>query len=212
MAIITPTITTDDPHVYRDQMELISSYSEGVHVDFADGILAPTELLNIDQAWRQDELITHIHVMSQKPLEIIDDIIAFEADLVILHAEADDLKKCLELLANNGTRSGIALLPETTVSDVQDLEIDGLFEHALIFGGHLGYQGGSADLDQLHKVKELKAVYDDIEIGWDGGVNESNVVEISNAGVDVINVGGYLKNSRNPKRDYTNLQEKLKTS
>lgn len=205
MSTVCPTITTKDPHEYRDQMEKIATYSEGVHIDFSDGILAPSELIDIENAWRSDELITHVHVMAQKPLDIIDEIIAFEADLVILHVEADDLKKCLKLLSANGTRAGVAMLPETTVGELEELEIGGLFEHVLIFGGHLGYQGGDADLDQLHKVAELKMAFDDVEIGWDGGANDTNVAQISKAGVDIINVGGYLKNSHNPKRAYASL-------
>lgn len=205
MAIITPTITTSDPHEYRDQMELIATYSEGVHLDFADGVFAPTELLHLDQAWRSDDLVTHVHIMYQKPLEVIDDIIQLEADLVILHTESDDLKECLELLQENGTRTGIALLPETSVADLVELDIDNLFDHVLIFGGHLGYQGGKADLDQLAKVEKLKEHYPDIELSWDGGVNEENAQQISKAGIDIINVGGTLKNSKNPQKTYASL-------
>ena len=153
MPVITPTITTDDPHEYRAQMELIASFAEGVHIDFADGVFAPTELLHIDKAWRSDDLITHIHIMYQKPSEIIDDVIHLEADLVILHAESDNVRESLELLQENGTRTGIALLPETSVADLQELDIDNLFDHILVFGGHLGYQGGKADLDQLAKIE-----------------------------------------------------------
>lgn len=209
MAVITPTITTNDPHEYRDQMALITTFSEGVHLDFSDGVFAPTEMLPLDLAWRSDDLVTHAHIMCQKPLELIDDIINLEADLVILHAESDDVARALELLVENGTRTGIALLPETSLADVEDLDIQGLFEHVLVFGGHLGYQGGSADLSLLKKVKVLRNRYDDIEIGWDGGVNEGNIVEIARAGVDVINVGGYIKNAQEPKKAYDSLQALL---
>lgn len=205
MAIITPTITTDDPHVYRDQMELIATYAEGVHLDFSDGVFAPTDLLSIDKAWRSDDLVTHVHVMYQKPLEVIDDIIQLEADLVILHVESDELKECLELLRENGTRTGVALLPETSVADLRELEIDNLFDHVLIFGGHLGYQGGKADLDQLAKVEKIKEHYPDVEISWDGGVNEENAKQIADAGIDILNVGGTLKSSKNPQKTYTTL-------
>jgi ribulose-phosphate 3-epimerase len=205
MSIITPTITTDDPHAFRDQMERISGYSEGVHLDFADGIFAPSELLPIQDAWRSDDLVTHAHIMFQKPLEVIDDIINLEADLVILHAESDNVKDSLVILQENGTRTGIALLPETSVADLQDLGIDDLFDHILVFGGKLGFQGGEADLDQLHKVSRLKKTYPDVEIAWDGGVNDTNVAQIADAGVNIINVGGYLKNAQNPKRAYDTL-------
>lgn len=205
MAVITPTITTADPHKFREQMEKIASFSEGVHLDFADGIFAPTELLPIDEAWRSDDLITHAHIMYQKPLEVIEDIMHLEADLVILHAESDDVKKCLELLLENGTRTGIAVLPETSTADLQDLEIDDLFDHILVFGGNLGHQGGTADLDQLEKVERLKKAYPDIELAWDGGVNDKNIKKIVKAGISVVNVGGFIKNTQYPKSAYDTL-------
>ena len=200
MAVITPTITTDDPHVFRDDLDRIATFSEGVHIDFADGILAPVSLLPVDKAWRHDDLITHVHIMYQQPLEVIDEIQALEADLVILHAESDDVKEALETLSEQGIRTGIALLPETSVADLADLRIDDLFDHILVFAGHLGYQGGKADMSQVHKVEELRVRYPDVEIGWDGGVSDTNVQELVAAGVDVLNVGGFIKNAENPKK------------
>ncbi len=126
---IAPTITTDDPNEYRVQMDRIATFADGVHIDFADGEFAPSKMLPIDQAWRTDDLITHAHVMYQRPLEFIDDIIHLEADLVILHAESDDLKECLEMLNNIGVRTGVAILPETSVGDLKELEVDDLYEH-----------------------------------------------------------------------------------
>jgi ribulose-phosphate 3-epimerase len=205
MSIITPTITTSEPHIYREQMEKIAEYTDGVHLDFSDGIFAPTTLLPIEDAWRSDDLISHAHIMYQKPGEVLEEIMHLEADLVILHAESDDVKKCLKKLQANGTRTGIALLPETSLSDLEELGIDDLFDHILVFGGRLGYQGSEADLDQLLKVKQLREAYPDVEIAWDGGVNEDNAKQISDAGVDILNVGGYLKNSHDAKKTYRTL-------
>ncbi|MCA9324308.1 hypothetical protein KC992_04385, partial [Candidatus Saccharibacteria bacterium] len=105
----------------------------------------------------------------------------------------------------NGTRTGVALLHETSVAELQELEIDDLFDHILVFGGKLGFQGGEADLSILKKVKKLREVYPDVEIGWDGGVNEDNASEIVSAGVDVLNVGGYLHKAEDPKKAYDSL-------
>lgn len=205
MGIITPTITTTDAHEYGEQQEIIASYSGGVHLDFADGVLAPTKLLSIDQAWRSDSLITHAHIMYQKPLEVLDDIMKLGADLVVLHAESDDIVTSLTRLQENGTRTGVALLPATTVDDLKKLKIDELFDHVLVFGGHLGFQGGEADLSLLKKVEQLKTAYPELEIAWDGGVNDKTAKQIANAGVDVLNVGGYLKNAEDPKKAYDEL-------
>jgi ribulose-phosphate 3-epimerase len=207
---IAPTITTDDAHEYREQMNRIAGFADGVHIDFADGEFAPSKMLPIDQAWRTDDLITHAHVMYQKPLEFIDDIIHLEADLVILHAESDDLKECLEMLNNIGVRTGVAILPETSVADLKDLDVDDLFDHILVFGGHLGYQGGTADLSILKKVEQVRHEYPDVEIGWDGGINAENAAQIVKAGVTVLNVGGYFKKAEDPKKAYATMKSLLK--
>lgn len=206
MAVITPTITTDDTHEYRIQMERIAFISEGVHIDFSDGEFAPTQLLPLDQAWRSDDLITHAHIMYQKPLDHIDEIMHLEADMVILHAESDDVAECLEILQEHGTRTGIALLPETSVAELQDMHIDNLFDHILVFGGHLGFQGGKADMSVLAKVQKLRDEYPDVEIGWDGGINDENIAKIAATGVDILNVGSYIKLAEDPKKAYAKLQ------
>ncbi len=149
--------------------------------------------------------------MYQKPLDVIDDIIHLEADLVILHAESEDLQESLEILQDAGIRTGVALLHETSVAELQELHIEDLFDHILVFGGKLGFQGGEADLSILKKVKKLRDVYPDVEIGWDGGVNEHNAAEITAAGVDVLNVGGYFKKAENPKKAYTTLSSLLQS-
>lgn len=205
MAVVTPTITTSDSHEYRNQMDSIAGFSEGVHIDFADGVFAPTELLPIEDAWRTDELITQAHIMYQDPLDVIDDIMHLEADLVVLHVESENVKKCLQILQDNGTRTGLALLPETSLSDLQDLDADDLFDHVLIFGGHLGFQGGNADLHQLLKVQQIRKSYPDIEIAWDGGVNDKNIYQIADSGVNVLNVGGFISKAEDPKKAYDTL-------
>lgn len=205
MAVITPTITTDDAHEYRDQLQLIESFAEGVHIDFADGNFAPTKLLPIAEAWRSDKLVTHIHVMHKKPLSVVDDIVAFGADLVVLHVESEGVKECLLQLNELGVRTGVALLPETPLERVSQLEIDKLFDHILVFAGHLGYQGGEADPTQMDKVRLITETYPDVEIGWDGGVSTDNSQIIAGAGVHVLNTGGAIKHAKDPKKAYEQL-------
>ena len=202
---ITPTITTADVEEFRKDLDRIATFAEGVHIDFAEGHFAPSELLSIEKAWRSVELITHAHIMYQRPLAVIDDIIHLEADMVILHAESEDVQECLEVLQENGTRTGIALLAETSVAELKELSIDHLFDHVLVFGGKLGFQGGEADLTILKKVKKLREEYPDVELGWDGGVNHETAKKIVDAGVTVLNVGGFIKKADDPKNAYDSL-------
>ncbi len=63
----------------------------------------------------------------------------------------------------------------------------------------------------MEKVKRVRKAYPDIEIAWDGGVNDSNIEQISNAGVDVINVGGYLSKAEDPKKAYDTLSSLIQS-
>ena len=102
----------------------------------------------------------------------------------------------------------MALLPETSPEQVAD--IIKLADHALVFGGHLGYQGGTADLNQLEKVARIRELNPDVEIAWDGGANAGNVAEIAATGIDIINVGSAIMGSANPEKSYQDLQQLVK--
>jgi ribulose-phosphate 3-epimerase len=205
MSVITPTITTEDPHEYREQIEQIADYAEGVHIDFSDGVFSPRTLLPPKLAWRDERLVTHVHLMYQQPLMIVDDIIQLEPDLVIVHAESIDARRTLEAFRREGVRTGIALLSETNESVLKAEDLATLADHILFFGGHLGFQGGVADLKLLEKVARTKIMFPDYEIGWDGGVNDETAPLIAQAGVSVLNTGMYLKQSKDPKKAYDKL-------
>jgi ribulose-phosphate 3-epimerase len=123
---------------------------------------------------------------------------------VILHAETDaDLPRIFEHLRKFGIKCGVAILPETPVASVR--EVIEIADHVLIFGGHLGYQGGAADLAQLDKLVQVRAIIPDVEIAWDGGANLDNVAKIAAAGVDVINVGAAISKTDDPEASYQKL-------
>lgn len=208
MPVIVPTITASDPHEYRRQMEQIAGFAERVHIDFMDGIFAPTKSPDFESAWWLKTMAADFHVMYKSPGNYLNEIIRLAPSLVIIHAEADgDFLALANHLHTAKIKVGVALLPETEVAKINpSLPV---IDHALIFGGNLGYQGGQADLDQLVKVKDLKNLKPELEIGWDGGVDETNIGRIASAGVDVLNVGSYIQKSANPDAAYAKLKEQI---
>jgi ribulose-phosphate 3-epimerase len=71
-------------------------------------------------------------------------------------------------------------------------------DHVLIFAGHLGVQGSPADLMQMEKIALVRNMKPEVEIGWDGGANMSNIRALAHADLDVINVGSAIARSENP--------------
>lgn len=209
MAVVCPTITASEPHEYRVQVELLQSFAKRIHIDLMDGNLAPTMSIGIQQVWWAETMTADMHLMYQQPTDYIQQLIALRPHLVVMHAEADgNLSKLAIELHQHGIKTGLALLPETTVAAVEALIPH--FDHVMVFGGRLGYHGGTADLAHLDKVRALRQKFPHLEIGWDGGVNDQNAVQLVQAGVDVLNTGGFIHRAASPQAAYAKLETLVK--
>lgn len=202
---ICPAILTDDPAVYKLQVEQSLDYAHRLHIDLSDGVFAPQRLIPIDDVWWPGGVRADLHVMYQRPFDHVEALVALAPQLIIVHAEAEgDFLKFADTLHAHGIETGVALLPETPVNAIQPALP--LIDHVLIFSGKLGHFGGHADLDLLGKARQLKEIKPTLEIGWDGGVNDQNAAELAHGGVDVLNAGGYL-HGKDPANAYAKLVE-----
>ncbi len=205
-AIICPTVTAQTSEDYQAQIDKVSPIAGRLHLDVADGQLAPRKLIDLDKLWWPGNKLIDIHVMYRRPFEHLELFIVQHPNLVIIHAEAEgDFTTFATKLHYHGIQVGVALLPRTSA----DVIVPALkmIDHVLIFSGNLGYQGGStADLSLLSKAKRLREHKPSIEIGWDGGINESNVKQLVAGGVDVLNVGGFIQRASNAAQAYATLE------
>lgn len=216
MLEIIPTITAYTPDKYAHQMAMLASFAPRLHIDITDGDFAPSQTINLNQVyWDKSDVLHQIdlHLMVRRPIDWLDQIVALAPDLVILHAESDEsravLPRMFEHLRKFEIKVGLALLSETNPSEVR--EIIELADHVLIFGGHLGYQGGEADLSQLEKIATIQSINPGVEIAWDGGANLDNVVQIAQAGINAINVGSAIAKSDDPRASYLHLCDIITT-
>jgi ribulose-phosphate 3-epimerase len=204
MTYICPTVTAFDVPTFQDQLTLVTSFAERIHIDIMDGDFTPTVSPKLTDVIIESDKTIDIHVMYKKPQDIIDQLIVLKPNLVIIHAESTaDIPEFAATMREHDIQTGIAVLPETTIEEISYLLTH--VQHVLIFGGHLGYHGGSADLSQLRKVSEAKHYSRYLEFGWDGGANKENAHLLKEAGISVINVGGCIHSSENPEATYHEL-------
>lgn len=207
MSKVVPTITAADPSEYAYQLARLN-FAPRIHVDITDGDFAPSKTVNLNQVyWDRSEILEQIdlHLMMRRPIEWLHQIVALAPDLVVLHAESDaaneNLPRIAEHLQKFGIGLGVAILPETSVESAHDLIK--IASHVLVFGGHLGYQGGTADLSQLDKVAQIREINPSAEIAWDGGANLENISAMRD--IDVINVGSAIMKTTDPEKSYREL-------
>jgi ribulose-phosphate 3-epimerase len=201
---ICPTITAFNAHQYRAQMERLEPFAGRVHIDLMDGLFAPHISPGIDQVWWPDGMTADIHLMYEHPAEYAGQLIKLKPNLVVIHYEADlDPAAFAGEMKNTGIKAGLAIMQKTAADEVMQL-IDS-FDHVMVYSGNLGEHGGTADLRLLDKVRKIRAQFPDIEISWDGGINDQNAKELVEAGVNVLNVGGFIQNSDNPELAYNKV-------
>lgn len=202
---ICPTIMTDDPDLFHSQMEQAAGYASRVHIDLGDGVFT-RNLIAIEDIWWPGGIRADLHIMFEEPFKHIPAILALQPQLVVVQAEAEgDFMAFAREMHNHGIEAGVCLLQDTPVEAI--IPALDVIDHVLIFSGVLG-QRGVADLSLLEKVRKLKALKPQLEIGWDGGANDQNARALAEGGVEVINCGGYL-HGNNPPQAYAQLKEIL---
>lgn len=204
-ALICPTITATNPHDYRVQLSRVAPFAKRIHIDFMDGAFAHPKSISVVEAHWPRHIKADFHMMYKNPEKHLDVIASLRPFTVIVHAEAEgNFVPFADALHELGIGVGVAILPETPVSAIAPALP--MIDHALVFSGKLGHNGGVADMQLLSKVRELREQKPDLEIGWDGGVNISNVWRLMDNGVDILNVGGYIQHSVDPAAAYATLE------
>jgi ribulose-phosphate 3-epimerase len=205
MVGICPTVTAYDLHEYRAQIERVEPFAKRIHIDLMDGQFAPTKSPELAHIWLPSGITSDIHLMYQEPMDFLPQLIKLGPNLVVIHNEArvHHMHFAAEL-HKAGIKAGLALLQDTPVEYAE--QIMHSFDHILIFSGNLGHHGGEASLELLEKVREVRKSHPHVEIGWDGGINADNAPALIDAGVDVLNVGGYIQGASDPGSAYATLE------
>lgn len=205
MSIVCPAILAEDENQYRQQMEGIAGFAHRIQIDLTDGKFAPNQTIKPDEAWWPVGIKADFHLMYQDPFPAIKQILEHQAHMIIVHAEASgSFDTIAQYCKQRGVKIGVALLPKTGPQTI--LSALPKIDHVLVFSGTLGSYGGHADLDLLHSVRYLKNHKPELEIGWDGGINDQNISHLASQGVDVFDVGGFIVNSENPEKSFRKLQ------
>ena len=207
-SVIAPAILAENAQQYKEQVDRITGFAERVHIDLTDGEFAPTVTIGIPELWAPEGWTIDIHAMVNKLDEYVPKLITLRPHLIIIHAEAKgDVLGALKEIKRAGIMAGLALLRPTVPQTVEELIKEA--EHVLIFSGELGKFGGTASLMQLEKIRLVKMINPNVEIGWDGGVMVDNAYSLVQGGVNILNVGGTIQKATDPPAMFAKLQQEI---
>lgn len=195
-----------------DVKKLNNTSCDYIHIDVMDGIFVPPLEFSIPEVMdiiNNSNKKIDIHLMCDNPISYVRELVGYDIHNITIHREiSNDINEAIEVIKKHNIKVGMSIKPNTDIKEIMDY-LDYL-DLILIMSVEPGYGGQSFIMSSLDKVRELRRIINDrnldIKIEIDGGVKDTNIALIKDAGVDISVVGSYITKSDNFEECIEKLQ------
>ena len=210
--ILAPSILSADFTNLEQQIKIVESNGAGfIHCDIMDGKFVPNLTFGsiiVEAVRRVTKIPIDVHLMVEDPDSLIPGFIKAGADFITVHQEeVVHLDRTLNRIKEYGAKAGVAINPATPVETLS--EVLDLADLILVMSVNPGFGGQKFIPNALKKIKKLADLKNENGYGYlievDGGVNQENIREISNAGCEVFVAGSSIYNAKNIKESMNNF-------
>jgi ribulose-phosphate 3-epimerase len=178
-----------------------------IHVDVMDGHFVPNITIGppvVKSLRKATRLPLDCHLMIENPDEFIPDFADAGANWVSVHYEAcRHLHRTLQLIAQHGMKPAVVLNPATRVELIRD--ILPMVHHVLIMSVNPGFGGQQFIPFSLDKIRRLAEMRQELGLAFrievDGGVAHDTVVQVVQAGADLLVAGNAVFGAGHPEQD-----------
>jgi ribulose-phosphate 3-epimerase len=190
---IAPSILSADFKKINEEIQQVEKHADLLHIDIMDGKFVPPT--TVDSAFVKTittSLPLDVHLMVKEPSDAyIQGFIDAGAASVTVHVEAcKDPKHQLKYIKSKRIKAGISVKPNTKVGAIKPfLAQAGLVDTVLVMTVEPGWGGQRFMHDMMGKIKEIRALKPDLDIGVDGGITPRTAPDAKQAGANVFVAG-----------------------
>jgi ribulose-phosphate 3-epimerase len=209
---IHPSILSADFANLEAELATISG-ADAAHLDVMDNHFVPNLTFGlpiVSRLFAVSKLPLDVHLMIEDPDRWAPSFAEVGCDSVTFHLEAaKDPIGLARRIRDIGSKAAIAIKPNTPFSEVEQLlgEIDML----LVMTVEPGFGGQKLIPETVSKVVAAKAALRakglSVAIQVDGGVTESNIAQLAEAGADVFVAGSAVFNAEHRNLEIAKLRE-----
>ena len=202
--LLGPSVLSADFLRLGEQLGEMEAAAAGyVHFDVMDGRFVPNMSIGLpvlEATRRGTSLAIDVHLMIEEPDRWVEAFVEAGADTVTFHIEATPhAHRVAQSIERAGGIPGVALNPATPLESISELLP--FVGQVLIMTVNPGFGGQAFIPEMVSKIERLATLIDerdlDCIIQVDGGVNESTIGTVVDAGARSVVAGSAVINDRN---------------
>jgi len=202
IGIVPSILSADFTRLGEQVREAEEAGAQRIQVDIMDGHFVPNITMGplvVEAVRRCTKLPLEDHLMISNSETYIEEFAKAGADVIIVHQEVSPhLHRIIQQIKAAGKMAGIALTPSTPVIMLED--ILSMLDMVLIMTVNPGFGGQNFIPETLPKIARLRQVIEqrglDCDIEVDGGIHESIVPLVVQAGANLLVAGSAVYNER----------------
>jgi ribulose-phosphate 3-epimerase len=211
---IAPSILSADFARLAEEIDAVKAGGATVlHVDVMDGHFVPNITIGlpvVKSLRKATDLKIDTHLMISEPGRYAAEFVKAGADMVSVHVEADaHLQRTLVAIREAGGEAGIAINPATPIEFLS--EAIPYADFVLLMSVNPGFGGQKFIPTMVSKLRRLRRMLDDsgysVQIEIDGGIDETNIAEITGAGAEIVVAGSAVFGKDDPTAAVKTLLE-----
>jgi len=211
--LVAPSILSADFGILNQEIKAICDGGcDLIHVDVMDGHFVPNMTIGpvvVGPVAKAATKPLDIHLMVEDNNFFIDLYAPLKPEYISFHIESEKHPhRIIQKLRALGIKPAITLNPHTPPSAIEYLLED--LDMVLLMSVNPGFGGQKFIPHVLQRAKELKKLIQkrnpNCLIEVDGGVNDKNIHDLKDAGVDIVVAGSYVYGADDYSKAIKSLQ------